>query len=94
MRSGLRVCQALGSTIDIKDKVDPSHLPDSAAAHTPFRYQDLPVKADKNLRQLSKRQVVTASTNQELVDYIATLQARITPVKTKRGLLGRRKVKN
>ncbi len=94
VRSGLRVCQALGSTIDIKDKVDPSHLPDSAAAHTPFRYQDLPVKADKNLRQLSKRQVVTASTNQELVDYIATLQARITPVKTKRGLLGRRKVKN
>lgn len=94
VRSGLRVCQALGSAIDIKDEVDPKHLPDSAAAHTPFRYQDLPVKADKNSRQLSKRQVVTASTNQELIDYIATLQARAMPVKTKRGLFGRRKVKS
>ena len=73
VRSGLRVCQSLGSTIDIKDDVDPNHLPDAESAHTPFRYKDLPVKADKNSRKLQKRQIVTASTNQELVDYIATL---------------------
>lgn len=73
VRSGLRVCQSLGSTIDIKDDVDPSHLPDTESAHTPFRYKDLPIKADKNARKLQKRQVVTATTNQELVDYIATL---------------------
>lgn len=94
VRSGLRVCQALGSTIDIKDEVDRSHLPDSEAAHTPFRYKDLPVKADKNSRTLNKRQVVTASTNQELVDYVATLQTSTAPVNKKRGLFGRRKVKN
>ncbi|WP_367110979.1 NAD(P)/FAD-dependent oxidoreductase [uncultured Psychrobacter sp.] len=94
VRSGLRVCQALGSTIDIKDDVDPSHLPDSKAAHTPFRYKDLPIKADKNLRKLNKRQIVTATTNQELVDYIATLQASIPSVKKKGGWFGHRKVKS
>ena len=40
VRSGLRVCQALGHTVTIKDEVDPSHLPDSDSAHTPFRYKD------------------------------------------------------
>ncbi|WP_367109876.1 NAD(P)/FAD-dependent oxidoreductase [uncultured Psychrobacter sp.] len=94
VRSGLRVCQALGSTIDIKDDVGPSHLPDGKAAHTPFRYKDLPIRADKNLRKLSKRQVVTATTNQELVDYIATLQASIPSVKKKGGWFGHRKVKS
>lgn len=74
VRSALRVCQALGCDIDIRDSVDPSHLPDTESAHTPFRYKDLPVKADKQLRKLKKRQVVTAMTNQELVQYIATLE--------------------
>ena len=77
VRSGLRVCQALGIAIDIKDKVDPSHLPDADSSHTPFRYRDLPVKADKQVRKLKKRDVVEASTNQELVDYIVTLHPTI-----------------
>ncbi|WP_201557859.1 NAD(P)/FAD-dependent oxidoreductase [Psychrobacter sp. 72-O-c] len=93
VRSGLRVCQALGSTIEIKDEVDPSHLPDAESAHTPFRYQDLPVKADKQPRKLKKRQVMTATTNQELVDHIATLQtdAISHTDKVKRGFFGRRR---
>ena len=74
VRSGLRVCQALGSTITIEDEVDASHLPDADSAHTPFKYRDLPIKADKSSRKLAKRQVTTASTNQELNDYVATLQ--------------------
>ncbi len=96
VRSGLRVCQALGSTIDIKDEVDPNHLPDSDSTHTPFRYKDLPIKADKKARKLKKRHVMTATINQELVDYIATLQpaAQAFNNKKKRGLFGRRKAKN
>ncbi|WP_350656737.1 FAD-dependent oxidoreductase [Psychrobacter sp. S1-30-MNA-CIBAN-0213] len=96
VRSGLRVCQALGSTIDIKDEADPNHLPDSDSTHTPFRYRDLPVKADKQARKLKKRHVMTATTNQELVDYIATLQPAVQAFnnKKKRGLFGRRKAKN
>ena len=96
VRSGLRVCQILGSTIDIKDEVDPNHLPDSDSTHTPFRYRDLPVKADKQARKLKKRHVMRATTNQELVDYIATLQptAQAFNRKKKRGLFGRRKAKN
>ena len=96
VRSGLRVCQALGSTIDIKDEVDPNHLPDSDSTYTPFRYRDLPIKADKQARKLKKRHVITATTNQELVDYIATLQpaAQAFNNKKKRGLFGRRKAKN
>ena len=74
VRSALRVCQALGCDIDIKDTVDPIHLPDAKSAHTPFRYKDLPIKADKKLPKLKKRQIVTATTNQELVQYIATLE--------------------
>lgn len=93
VRSGLRVCQALGSTIDIKDEVDPSHLPDADSAHTPFRYRDLPVKADKQSRKLKKRQVMTASTNQELVNDVTTLQTTVhdLSVKKKLGLFGRRR---
>lgn len=92
--SGLRVCQALGSTITIEDQVDISHLPDSDSAHTPFRYRDLPVKADKSTRKLDKRQVITASTNQELVDYIESLQStNSTPSNKKRGLFGLRRAK-
>lgn len=94
VRSGLRVCQALGSTIEIKDEVDPKHLPDSDAAHTPFRYKDLPVKADKSSHKLKKCHVMTATTNQELVDYIATLPVK--PARTsqkKRNFLGRPTVK-
>ncbi|OLF39242.1 MULTISPECIES: NAD(P)/FAD-dependent oxidoreductase [unclassified Psychrobacter] len=96
VRSGLRVCQILGSTIDIKDEVDPNHLPDSDSTHMPFRYRDLPVKADKQARKLKKRHVMRATTNQELVDYIATLQptAQAFNRKKKRGLFGRRKAKN
>ena len=67
VRSALRVCQVLGCNIDIKDTVDLSHLPDAESAHTPFRYKDLPVKVDKQLRKLKKRQLVSATTNQELV---------------------------
>lgn len=74
VRSGLRVCQSLGYSIDIKDEVDPSHLPDIDNRHTPFRYQDLPIKADRSSRKLKRRQVITATTNQELNDYVATLQ--------------------
>lgn len=95
VRSGLRVCQALGSAIDIKETVDPSHLPDGDSAHTPFRYKDLPVKADRNTRKLQKRQVMSATTNQELNDYVASLQQEPqAPIKQKRGLFGRRKVKS
>ncbi len=74
VRSGLRVCQALGSTVTIEDEVDTSHLPDADSAHTLFRYRDMPIKADRSNRKLAKRQVITASTNQELNDYVATLQ--------------------
>ncbi|SLJ84089.1 NAD(P)/FAD-dependent oxidoreductase [Psychrobacter sp. DAB_AL43B] len=74
VRSALRVCQALKCNIDIKDSVDQSHLPDAESAHTSFRYKDLPIKADKQSRKLKKRQVMTATTNQKLVEYIATLQ--------------------
>ncbi len=91
VHSGLRVCQALGSTVTIEDEVDVSHLPDADNAHTPFRYRDLPVKADKSNRKLNKRQVITASTNQELNDYVATLQPTAKEyIKQKRlGLLSR-----
>ena len=91
VRSGLRVCQALGSIVTIEDEVDVSHLPDADNAHTPFRYRDLPVKADKSNRKLNKRQVITASTNQELNDYVATLQPTAKEyIKQKRlGLLSR-----
>ena len=94
VRSALRVCQALGCDIDIKDSVDPSHLPDAESAHTPFRYKDLPVKADKQLRKLKKRQVVTATTNQELVQYIATLEPEAKAFEKKKlGFFAARKVK-
>ncbi|MGO2124738.1 NAD(P)/FAD-dependent oxidoreductase [Psychrobacter sp.] len=95
VRSGLRVCQTLGDTIDIKDDVDLSHLPDAESAHTPFRYKDLPVKADIKVRKLNKRQVTTASTNQELVDYVKSLQPNtvITGQKKKTSLFGHRKAK-
>ncbi|MGP4118267.1 NAD(P)/FAD-dependent oxidoreductase [Psychrobacter aquimaris] len=95
VRSGLRVCQALGLDIDIKDEVDRAHLPDADSAHTPFRYKDLPVKADTKLRALNKRQVVTATTNQELVEYADRLQSAAagdTNQHKKRSLFGRRKV--
>ena len=94
VRSALRVCQVLGCDIDIKDSVDPSHLPDTESAHTPFRYKDLPVKADKQLRKLKKRQLVTATTNQELVQYIATLEPEAKAFKKKKlGFFARRKDK-
>ena len=94
VRSALRVCQALGCDIDIKDTVDPSHLPDAESAHTPFRYKDLPVKADKQPRKLKKRQVVTATINQELVRYIATLEPEAKAFKKKKlGFFAARKVK-
>lgn len=91
VRSSLRVCQALGSIVTIEDEVDVSHLPDADNAHTPFRYRDLPVKADKSNRKLNKRQVITASTNQELNDYVAILQPTAKKyIKQKRlGLLSR-----
>lgn len=84
VRSALRVCQTLGCNIDIKDAVDPSHLPDAESAHTPFRYKDLPIKADKQLRKLKKRQVESATTNQELVQYIATLEPEAKAFKKKK----------
>ena len=91
VRSGLRVCQALGSTVTIEDEVDVSHLPDADSAHTPFRYRDLPVKADKSNRKLDKRQVITASTNQELNDYVKVLQPTADKyiAQKKQGLLSR-----
>ncbi|MBE0444530.1 NAD(P)/FAD-dependent oxidoreductase [Psychrobacter sp. FME5] len=96
VRSGLRVCQALGHDIDIKDEVDPSHLPDVDSTHTPFRYRDLPVKADSKPRKLNKRKVTMATTNQELVEYVENLQSAINDNETykdyepqkKRGLFG------
>ncbi|MBA2058717.1 FAD-dependent oxidoreductase [Psychrobacter cryohalolentis] len=95
VRSALRVCQALGCNIDIKDSVDPSHLPDAESAHTPFRYKDLPVKADKQLRKLKKRQLVTATTNQELVQYIAMLAPAAKAFKKKKlGFFAARKDKH
>ena len=94
VRSALRVCQALGCDIDIKDIVDPIHLPDAKSAHTPFRYKDLPINADKNLPKLKKRQIVTATTNQELVQYIATLEPVAKAFKKKKsGFFARRKDK-
>ena len=94
VRSGLRVCQALGYDIAIKDEVDPTHLPDAESAHTPFRYKDLPVKADTKLRTLNKREVVTALTNQELIEYIERLQPTVKndEPKRKRRLFGRHKM--
>ena len=94
VRSGLRVCQALGHDIVIKDEVDPAHLPDAESAHTPFRYKDLPVKADTKLRTLNKREVVTALTNQELIEYIERLQPTVKndESKRKRRLFGRHNV--
>ena len=94
VRSGLRVCQALGYDIAIKDEVDPTHLPDAESAHTPFRYKDLPVKADSKLRTLNKREVVTALTNQELIEYIERLQPTVKndESKRKRRLFGRHNV--
>ena len=95
VRSALRVCQALECNIDIKDSVDQSHLPDAESAHTPFRYKDLPIKADKQSRKLKKRQVVTATTNQELVEYIATLQPDAEAFDRKKlGFFARYKAKN
>jgi len=95
VRSALRVCQALGCNIDIKDSVDPSHLPDTESAHTPFRYKDLPVKADKQLRKLKKRQLVSATTNQELVQYIAMLAPAAKAFKKKKlGFFAARKDKH
>ncbi|WP_201569839.1 NAD(P)/FAD-dependent oxidoreductase [Psychrobacter nivimaris] len=95
VRSGLRVCQALGFDIDIKDEVDPAHLPDADSAHTPFRYKDLPIKADTKLRKLNKREVTIATTNQELVEYANRLQSSTADTRQykKRGLFGRRKTK-
>ncbi len=95
VRSGLRVCQALGHDIDIKDEVDPAHLPNADSAHTPFRYKDLPIKADTKVRKLDKRQIITATTNQELVEYAERLQgaADNSHQNKKRGLFARRKVK-
>ena len=95
VRSGLRVCQALGLDIDIKDEVDPAHLPDADSAHTPFRYKDLPIKADTKSRKLDKRQVITATTNQELVEYAERLQSAAddSAQNKKRGLFARRKAK-
>ncbi|MGP5133284.1 NAD(P)/FAD-dependent oxidoreductase [Psychrobacter cibarius] len=94
VRSGLRVCQALGHDIVIKDEVDPTHLPDVESAHTPFRYKGLPVKADTKLRTLNKREVVTALTNQELIEYIERLQSPVKndEPKRKRRLFGRHNV--
>lgn len=90
VRSGLRVCQSLGVDVTIMDAVDPSHLPDTAQAHTPFRYKDLPVGADKNARKLKKRQTVTATTNQALTQQVASLQAAPhAAVDEKRGLFAR-----
>ncbi|MDN3454149.1 MULTISPECIES: FAD-dependent oxidoreductase [unclassified Psychrobacter] len=95
VRSGLRVCQALGHDIEIKDDVDPTHLPDADRAHTPFRYKDMPVKADTKLRKLNKREVITATTNQELVEYAERLQSTVIDggQKKKRGLFGYRNPK-
>lgn len=95
VRSGLRVCQALGHDIDIKDEVDPAHLPNADSAHTPFRYRDLPIKADTKARKLDKRQIITTTTNQELVEYAERLQgaADNSHQNKKRGLFARRKVK-
>lgn len=95
VRSGLRVCQALGHDIEIKDDVDPTHLTDADSAHTPFRYKDMPVKADTKLRKLNKREVITATTNQELVEYAERLQSTVIDggQKKKRGLFGYRNSK-
>ncbi|MBI0426783.1 NAD(P)/FAD-dependent oxidoreductase [Psychrobacter sp. NG27] len=95
VRSGLRVCQALGHDIAIKDEVDPAHLPDADSAHTPFRYKDLPIKADTKSCQLNNRQVTMATINQELVEYAERLQntAIDTNQKKKRSLFGRRHAK-
>ena len=95
VRSGLRVCQALGQPIDIKTEVDAKHLPDADSAHTPFRYEDLPVKADTKARKLRQRQVITSTTNQELVAYIATLQpTNQSPISKKRRLFGLGRILN
>ena len=95
VRSGLRVCQVLGHDITIKDDVDPTHLPDADRAHTPFRYKDMPIKADTKLRKLNKREVITATTNQELVEYAERLQSTAIDggQKKKRGLFGYRNSK-
>lgn len=94
VRSGLRVCQSLGSDVVIMNEVDSRHLPDAESAHTAFSYDELPVKADKNSKKLNKRQVTNASTNQALIAHIATLATK-TPSepKKKRRLFGLRSAK-
>ncbi|BBI67072.1 hypothetical protein PKHYL_12630 [Psychrobacter sp. KH172YL61] len=81
--------------MDIKDEVDPAYLPNADSAHTPFRYKDLPVKADTKARTLDKSQINTATTNQELVDYAERLQSEDhdSSQNKKRGLFARRKAK-
>ena len=70
-------------------------MPAADSAHTPFRYKDLPVKADTKARKLDKRQVITATTNQELVEYAERLQSEdhASSQNKKRGLFARRNVK-
>ncbi|GAA0311081.1 NAD(P)/FAD-dependent oxidoreductase [Psychrobacter aestuarii] len=75
VRSALRVCQALGADIDIKDDVDAQHIPDAKQTTTPFRYRDLPVKADKKPRDLKRRQVIRAATNQDLIKQIEQIKS-------------------
>ena len=89
------MCQALGHDIDIKDEVDPAHLPAADSVHMPFRYKDLPVKADTKARKLDKRQINTATTNQKLVEYAERLQSAADDnnQNKKRGLFARRKAK-
>lgn len=90
VRSGLRVCQSLGSTMTIEDEVDASHLPDIDSLHTPFRYEDLPVKADKSARKLKNRQVVKANVNTELNNYVTSLSPKVKAHKTqKQGLFAK-----
>lgn len=65
VRSGLRVCQSLGVDIDIANEVNPKDLHLITEPDEPFSHKTLPTKADRNRRQLNKRQVqdVTSSSS-------------------------------
>ena len=84
VRSALRVCQALGADIDIKDNVDAQHIPDAKQTSTPFRYRDLPVKADKKSRSLRRRQVLSATTNRALIKQMAQMTSEVASRTRKR----------
>lgn len=66
VKSGLRVCQSLGVDVSILNTVNPQHLHNIEQPNPVFMYKYIPIKADKNRQDLSKRQVLKVQTNSQL----------------------------